>query len=359
MSTISPRALRLLVGLNFALTMALIVLFVSFWATGKNDLNSNTSSSESGGQGGDSSVKSLISDGHPRSNNEILQYKDLDTALAENVVIADLLDSRTEWFNWKKQPVQPHGVPDETDYANTHNHYQSLASEVINFVPWANAVGVWGDSWAANNRSRAWGALFTARADCDEKWAYNPKSQKVDCTDFDSQLVGVEVDVINLAKPGRPPNEGKTGVQVVGFGEENTMAFEARTATPGEGRFTLGMNFADAITPDGTLIATWQKSMGRGLELSNTRFKNGVISYKSDGRGTGFIANEGRGGQVFSQTDREGADTLVVEAGTGGFAIRHHGKSENAIEIDQSGDIRLNGDVYVEGRLFVNGREVK
>lgn len=305
MSTISPRALRLLVGLNFALTMALIVLFVSFWATGKNDLNSNTSSSESGGQGGDSSVKSLISDGHPRSNNEILQYKDLDTALAENVVIADLLDSRTEWFNWKKQPVQPHGVPDETDYANTHNHYQSLASEVINFVPWANAVGVWGDSWAANNRSRAWGALFTARADCDEKWAYNPKSQKVDCTDFDSQLVGVEVDVINLAKPGRPPNEGKTGVQVVGFGEENTMAFEARTATPGEGRFTLGMNFADAITPDGTLIATWQKSMGRGLELSNTRFKNGVISYKSDGRGTGFIANEGRGGQVFSrQTEK-------------------------------------------------------
>ena len=84
---------------------------------------------------------------HPRKDNIWLQYYPLSTALRKNVVISDVITPDSQWENWSGDTVNTHSMANENaeNYDDSHNHYQNLLSEVLNFSEGTNAVAVWGD----------------------------------------------------------------------------------------------------------------------------------------------------------------------------------------------------------------------
>ena len=107
---------------------------------------------------------------HPRDDGYWLQYYPLTTALRKNVVISDVITPDSKWENWAGEEVETHSMESENadNYDDSHNHYQNLLSEVLNFSEGTNAVSIWGDSSAVQNGSKAWGGFFSARSNMQE-----------------------------------------------------------------------------------------------------------------------------------------------------------------------------------------------
>lgn len=184
---------------------------------------------------------SLVRGNHPRLTGMWPQYSGLDTGLRKNIVVSDVVPPDAPLENWKgdaksANPENKKRAQTSEEFANTHNHYQNVLSEVWSFSSRINAVALWGDSGAFHPGARSWGGFLSARS-----WPVHwndyvpPGTADFRDADFDAALVGLEVDVLNGGLPhgSVSPAVGiplsKVGVQIVGFGKRNTAAIELRS----------------------------------------------------------------------------------------------------------------------------------
>ncbi len=319
----------------------------------------------------------LIRGNHPRRDNLWLQYFPLTTALRKNVVISDVITPDSQWENWSGEAVGTHSMLNENaeNYDDSHNHYQNFLSEVLNFSEGTNAVAIWGDSSAVVNGSKAWGGFFSARSNArqflenEEFSKFIPQNVDLqyDKDVYDAQLIGIEVDVLNDALPGVYPNMSKTGVQIVGFGNPNSMAIEVRSedsdkdVSDGERRgvFESGIYFKNSIAPYGRLLVSDLQQARIGLDLKNTLFTEGAVQLRSQQVGTGIIYNGGTSGEIYGGERWSGTEDpngwLTLRAGEGGIRVVSNDNTKELVAIDNYGGIYLNGDVYMNGERLGGG----
>ena len=311
---------------------------------------------------------------HPREDGIWLQYYPLTTALRKNVVLSDVITPDSEWENWEGKEIKTHKMTDETaeNYDGNHNHYQNFLSEVLNFSTGTNAVAIWGDSSAVVNGSKAWGGFFSARSNdpeflTDEFKKYVPKDVDLqyDKKTYDAQLIGVEVDVLNDGLPGVYPNMSKTGVQIVGFGNPNSMAIEIRSEDTDKanvsdadrrGVFESGIYFKNSIAPYGRLMVSDLDTAKIGLDFNSTLFNEGAIKLKTEQVGTGIILNDGQSGEIYGGARWSDVEDewLTLRAGEGGVRVLSNDNTQELLAIDNYGGIYLNGDVYIRGERLDN-----
>ena len=311
---------------------------------------------------------------HPRCDGFWIQYYPLTTALRKNVVISDVITPDSKWENWEGNEIDTHSMSNETaeNYDGSHNHYQNFLSEVLNFAPGTNAVAIWGDSSAVVSGSKAWGGFFSARSNApefmtEEFRGYVPDDVNLEYNKetYDTQLIGVEVDVLNDGLPGVYPNMSKTGVQIVGFGNPNSMAIEVRSEDTDKsnvadedrrGVFESGIYFKNSIAPYGRLMVSDLSKARIGLDFNSTLFSEGAIKLKTAQVGTGVILNDGKSGELYggARWDNNPEEWLTLRAGEGGVRVVSNDNTTELLAIDNYGGIYLNGDVYIRGEKLEN-----
>lgn len=223
-------------------------------------------------------------------------YYGLDTALGGYKYIGDVVDANTVFHNFKGEPVQIHSPDNETaqNYENSHNHYQSLFVQTTNKVPNVNAVSIWGDSTSIVNGAKSWGGFLSARSSCPAYVKGGPletygEPNLLSCSEVDNQLIGLEIDVLNSSKPGVYPNMSKTGLQVVGFGNPNSMAIEVRSEDTDRlqegqvphGAFEAALYVKNSIQPEyGRLVVADFDKAKIGLDFRRALFTEGAMQFK-------------------------------------------------------------------------------
>lgn len=299
---------------------------------------------------------------HARSFGIWPQYTNLDTRLRGNIYFSDIVYPDDRWTNWEGTASQIVDLSLQTpeNYHGTHNHYQNLLSEVWNFTPEANAVAVWGDSAAIAHRSLAWGGFFSARSsyaqrpehpqDAFSKALPQDINSVVTKEEFDCQLTGLEVDVLNGGKPGLPGNKAKHGITVVGFGNPNSHAlsvicenFDCAEELR-RGQFEAGIYFQNSIHPDyGRVLVSDLDRARIGLDFRSTLFSEGAASLRSSGKHTGIRLNEGAGGEIYVKENeaKNGSGHTVIQPGRDGLILMSPDGSREIIRIESDGSIHL------------------
>ena len=140
------------------------------------------------------------------------------------------------------------------------------------------------------------------------------------------------------------PNMSKTGVQIVGFGNPNSMAIEVRSEDTDKdvsdeerrGVFESGIYFKNSIAPYGRLLVSDLQQARIGLDLKNTLFTEGAIQLSSQQVGTGIIYNDGASGEIYGGERWDGTGDrngwLTLRAGEGGirFVSNDNTKEQNS-----------------------------
>ncbi len=306
----------------------------------------------------------LIRGNHPRIEGTWMQYAGLKTGLGNNIIISDVITDNTPVENWQGKLVPPISAGDvnSQDYANTHNHYQSLLSEVRNFSDKINGVAFWGDSAALTPGARVWGGFLSARS-----WPSTPKEYTPEGVatfspkDFDASLIGLEIDVLNggLPEGSVSPKVGhglsKVGLQIVGFGERNTAAIEIRCSETDadkpqadrRGVWKYGIISNKGLSADGTFVCLNQPQAGAGLDLAVTDFRRGAVRLKTTGPGSGVIFNptaQGDQGELFVDTTAP-APRTTVRIAAGGLVIKSADGQRDLLEITPDGKVLAGGRV--------------
>jgi len=312
----------------------------------------------------------LIRGRHPRLDGLWHQYERLGTRLRANVIISDVINEESNWEFYDGTKTNPVDLSQQTpeNYHSTHNHYQNLLSEVSNYFPGTNAVAIWGDSAALVDGASAWGGFFSARSSCSKEnlhEKYKPQGTERNCgPNFDAQLTGLEVDVLNGGKPSLEGNLAKHGVQVVGFGNPNGQAYSVivknfdREPEFQEGHFESILYAQNSISPEyGRMIVADFARASIGLDFRRPIFRNGAISLRSNGLGTGIEINNGVGGGLhagerWAGSPEEGNDWLTLRAGATGIRIVSNDATTEFLAIDKHGGIYLNGDLFLNGAQF-------
>lgn len=314
----------------------------------------------------------LIRGNHPRLEGKWPQYTGLETRLGRNLTVSDVVTPATAPFEtWKGQPMQTgkaHGRGgDPYEYGNNHAHYQNLLSEVWNFAPHVNAVSIWGDAGAFYPDAKAWGGFFSARAWPLHWMEYVAQENPVfSDEDFDAQLIGIEVDVLNNGKsdllidvPGRDRPWAKVGVQVVGFGKRNTAAIEIRTEDTDvprnalrtkerRGSWNYGIIVNNSLHADSTLIMGAFDEARRGIDLGRPLFKEGAIRFRSERIGHGIVINNGNGGQLYADAD----DRMVLAVGKRGLRIVTADSERELMSLGPNGSVSFAGSMPGGGGMF-------
>jgi len=316
-------------------------------------------------------AQSFVVKGHPREKGVWPQYYGLNTRLRGRLYFSDIIRKSDGWTNYTGEVAGPVDLSEQTpeNYHDTHNHYQLILSEVWNFVPHVNAIPIWGDGTALGPNSNAWGAFFSARsahvdtsepgnAHLKESFPenFNPGPRE----DFDSQLCGLEVDVLNGGKPGVFPNKAKHGIQIVGFGVPNSHAIsiicENFDCAPvlRKGQFEAAIYIQNSIHPDyGRVLVSDFDQAHIGLDFRKTIFSWGAVQLNAPKPGSGVVFSEGSGGEIYSGDRWSGSETtknwMTIRVGEGGLRIVNHDGTKEIVAVDQQGGIHLNGDVYVNG----------
>lgn len=284
----------------------------------------------------------IVRGNHPRLEGQWPQYSNLGVGLGKNFVISDVVPYDAKVESWKGEPMDPHADnpnrhQDSHEYSNSHNHYQNFLSEVWTFSPTVNGVAIWGDSGAFYPGAKTWGGFLSARSWPVHWEKYVPEgTPSFEDKDFDAQLVGLEIDVLNGGLPngqvsekiGRPLS--KSGLQIVGFGNTNTAAIELRSEDsddmskkPGErkGTWHYGIIAYNSLNPDSTLIYSATPAGKTGLDFEQTHYSDSAIKINSEGPKTGISFTHYDGGQIYSK-GRElfiqpGQEGLTIAAPTG------------------------------------------
>lgn len=309
---------------------------------------------------------------HPRTEGIWTQYEGLDTALRGHVILTDVIEPTSQFYNWEGKPVPAHDLINQNaeNYDSVHNHYQNFLSEVWNFKPNTNAVSIWGDSAAIAKDAKAWGAFFSARsyykafveggkykdlAPAGTDFSFNPN-------DYDNQLVGVEIDVLNGGKPGVYPNKSKVGLQIVGFGNPNSMAVEIRSedtdkdipAEKRRGIWESGLYFKNSLASYGRLIVADFDNAKMGFDFRRSLFREGIMQARSEGVGTGIILNGGKSGEIYGGTRWDNTankqNWISIRNGQGGTRIVTNDNTKEILAVDNNNGIYINGDVYINGK---------
>ena len=319
----------------------------------------------------DEAPLAIIRGSHPREEGMWIQYLGLDTGLRQNITVTDIIYPDSPWENYLGERMDPHDekVVGATNFGNTHNHYQNVLSEVWNFKRAANAVSVWGDSAAWADGAKSWGAFFSSRSNPsafvqDERMTpYWPEGlEPNDPENFDCQLIGVEIDVLNGGKPGNWPNMSKTALQLVGFGNPNSMAIEVRCQGSGskdpanwQGQFMNGIYFLNSVHKDGRMLVADMSEARIGLDMDRPLFKQGAIRLRSEGVGTGILYNGGASGEIYGGLRwpdfEDKKNWLTLRAGEGGIRMASRDNTKEFIRVDNHGGIYLRGTVYVNGKM--------
>lgn len=310
----------------------------------------------------------LIRGNHPRIEGIWPQYTGLETGLRDNVVISDIVTKDSKITNWEGQEQTPRDTEfsDEAQYPNQHNHYQNFLSEIWNFNSLINTVAIWGDSGAFVPGAKVWGGFLSARSWPVHWDKYVPEGDApFNDEDFDAQLVGLEIDVLNGGKPWPDSQLAKTGLQVVGFGKTNTTALEVRSEdtdageTPDaekRGTFMEGLLFNHSLAPEAVAIESRLDAARRGLDFSQTTFSEGAILVKSTAAGTGILVNNGDAGEIFGGP--EGENWLNIRSGKDGLRILSSDGEDELVVVDKDGNISLNGTVFLNGEKIEKISEI-
>jgi hypothetical protein len=301
---------------------------------------------------------SMVRGNHPRLEGIWPQYSGLDTGLRKNLVVSDVVPFDAQVESWKGEIKRPNPeskniTQTSAEFANTHNHYQNLLSEVWGFSPNVNTVALWGDSGALYPGVKSWGGFLSARSWPVHWQRYLPTGTPAfEDENFDAALVGLEVDVLNGGLPngdiskqvGKPLS--KIGVQIVGFGKRNTAAIEIRSedtddaklaADNRRGTWHYGIIAFNSLNSDSTFLFSATPVGKTGADFSLTNYSDSAVKIKSNGSKTGISFNEYKGGEIFAQ-----GETLVLGTGSQGVSVRTPNGRE-LLRIGRFGLIHWNG----------------
>jgi hypothetical protein len=275
----------------------------------------------------------LVRGHHPRLEGIWGQYAHLGAGLRQNITIADVITPDAEVTDWRSNPKEYSSTKfsSPAEYHHKVNHYQNLMSEVWNFNPYINGVAIWGDSGAFVPGSKVWGGFFSARSWPLYWQEYVPKDRPhFNANDFDAQLVGLEIDVLNAGKDWKGWERkdagvlAKTGVQVVGFGKQNTQAIEIRSedsdspdADNRKGLWKAAMVVYNSLTKDGRVIYSLFEKGGIGIDFDQPVFEHGAMRLHTKREGQGLVFNGDKGGQIYA----DASGTLTLVSGERGFRV--------------------------------------
>lgn len=306
----------------------------------------------------------------PLDRGKFHQYEDLTTPLRGNLIVSDTLLPGDKWHSWDGKPVAPFDVSKQSpeNYHGSHNHHQNVFSQVINATRGANGIPFWGDGIAAVNGANVWGGFFSARSGCYERDLIGqrlPKSIDRGCgPEFDAQITGLEVDVINAGRPGVYPNKAKHGIQVVGFGNPNGQALSVISKDfdrPQEfraGQFESILYAQNSIQPEyGRFIVADFEAADMGLDLRKPIFRNGAVAIHSSGMSTGIIVNEGKSGEIYGgirwPKAADPGNWQTIRIGEAGLRIVSNDNMRELLTVDNSGRIAFTGEVSINEQALV------
>ena len=169
------------------------------------------------------------------------------------------------YFQFGGQHVgQMSGVSDLLPNGPPLPQYQSWLTELISDRPNTNAVASWSDATSRVDGGRVWGGFISARTGFSQPG-------------WDSQLIGLEIDVLNGGLPGVSPNLGKVGLQIVGFGNPNTDALQILTETPSAAFQNILSIQPNSIAPTGAVIGMAPQHIARGIDFQGSTFSDGAF----------------------------------------------------------------------------------
>lgn len=274
------------------------------------------------------------------------------------------------WHTWNGKPVERFDILKQSpeNYHGSHNHYQNVLSQVINATSGANGIPFWGDGSAVVSGANVWGGFFSARSGCYEPdliGQYLPKTVDSGCgPDFDAQITGLEVDVLNAGKPGIYPNRAKHGVQIVGFGNPNGQALSVIAENfdrPQEfraGQFESILYAQNSIQPEyGRFIVGDFEAADIGLDLRKPIFRNGAVVVHSIGMSTGIIVNGGKSGEIYGgirwPKAADPGNWQTIRIGEAGLRIVSNDNMRELLTVDNSGRIAFTGEVSINEQALV------
>lgn len=206
-------------------------------------------------------------------------------------------------------------------------HYQTFVSELISERPDTNAVSLWADAQSQVNGGRVWGGFISARSD----FASLPSGSGAD-----SQLIGLEIDVLNAGLPGVYPNASKVGLQIVGFGNRNTNAIEILTQTASAAWQNVINIQPHTVAPDGAVIGMAPQDAGMGINFLGSRFADSAFLVSENQKIT-FRTAGTTDAAIWRDSINNGY--LVLQSGTPGLRVVNSSNTANLLIVTDSGDL--------------------
>lgn len=214
------------------------------------------------------------------------------------------------------------GVSDQLENGPPLIQYQSFLSELITKRPDTNAVSLWADAASVVNGGRVWGGFLSARSGLP--------------AGADSQLIGLEIDVLNGGLPGVAPNASKVGLQIVGFGNANTNAIEVLTDTP-NAAFQNALNIAaHSVAANGTVIGVGPQNAALGINLQYSHFSDAAMLMSENQKIV--FRTPGTGDAAIWRDDINNGH-LVLQAGPAGLRIVNSENNANLLIVTPQGDL--------------------
>lgn len=201
-------------------------------------------------------------------------------------------------------------------------HYQTFLSELISQRPNTNAVAGWFDASSVVDGGRVWGGFMSARSGLP--------------AGADSQLVGLEVDVLNDGLPGVYPNLAKLGIEIVGFGRTNTTAIDVATETPSAAFENIIGIQRNTVAPDGAVIGMAPQNAGRGIDFTGSTFSDAAFIVSPNQR---FVFRAQGLGDAAIYRDEFSNGFLVLQAGPPGLRITNNANTANLLIVTSTGDL--------------------
>ena len=206
--------------------------------------------------------------------------------------------------------------------SETYDHYQSFLTELISDSANTNSVANWSDAKSIVNQGKVWGSFISARSELEQG--------------EDSQLIGLEIDVLNNGLAGESPNQSKVGLQIVGFGNLNTNAIEVLTDE--QGLWQNVINIAKGtVDENGTVLGVAQETPIKiGIDFSNTPFSDAAIALSNESPIT-LETKNGNPASIYTDTFRDGY--LVIQTGKSGIRLVNNQNNENLLVINGDGTV--------------------
>lgn len=248
------------------------------------------------------------------------------------VFICDPLHPRCQWADQSTYPYhqfagqhvgQYSGISDVLEPGPALPHYQTYIVELISQRADTNAVAFWADAMSVVDKGRVWGGFISARSEFKTAGA-------------DSQLIGLEIDVLNAGLPGVYPNASKVGLQIVGFGNPNTNAIEIAVDGP-RAAFQNIINIQpNALAADGAVIGMTPQNAGRGIDFYGSHFADAAFLVSANQK---FVFRSAGLGDASIYRDEFSNGYLVLQAGPPGLRITNSENSTNLLIVQADGDL--------------------